>query len=305
MMRALLTLILLLPLSARAQTHVTPTPLTIGYTAGSAMVPVLIANQQGLFAKHGIAPKLVQLAFTAITPQALAGGTIDIGVGTAPVLLTAFAGGLDMVAVSGLTRQVADRPVASLMIRTGLDITAPAGLADHTIAVAGLNGIFDVLLHAWLDKVGVPAARLHIIELPFLRMEDAMRTKTVDAVAVVEPFRSRILAAGTGSRLADFVAELAPDVVDTFWMARGDWARSHTDVIAAFRAALADGMEITLNDRPAAQAIEKSAFGAVASVVPTYSTSITADDLAFYGGLALKQGLLTPPAPDYQAIVIK
>jgi NitT/TauT family transport system substrate-binding protein len=304
-MRALLlaALVLLAPrlliANARAQT-----PITIGYTAGSAMVPVLIASQQGIFARHGLAPKLIQIAFTAITPQALAGGTIDIGVGTAPVLLNANDAGLDLVAVSGLTRQIAARPVASLLTRTGLAISTPADLRGHSVAIAGLNGVFDVLLHAWLDKVGVPAGDIRLIELPFPRMEDALRTRTVDAVAVVEPFRSRILAAGTAQRLADFVADLAPDVIDAFWIARRDWATSHTTALANFRAALNEAITITQTDRATAESVEKSAFGAVGTVMPSYSTHIAAEDLAFYGNLAIKQGLLSPPAPDYAAMVL-
>ncbi len=298
-MRALaFALVLCAALPARAQT-----PLTVGTTAGSAMVPVLIADAQGIFARHGLAVKLVRIAFTAVAPQALAGGTIDIGAGTAPVLLNADAGGLDLVAVSGLTRQVAARPVASLLVREGLRLPDPGDLRGHSVAVAGLNGVFDVLLRAWLDKNHVAASDVRLIELPFTRMEDALRTRTVDAVAVVEPFRSRIVAAGAGTRLADFVAELAPDVVDAFWIARGDWAGAHADALARFRAALAEAIEITLNDRPAAEAVEKSAFGAVGAVVPTYSTTITAADLAFYGNLMIHQGMLSEPAPDYAAMV--
>ena len=301
-MRALFALALLCAaLPARAQTP--PTPLTIGITAGSAMVPMLIADQQGIFTRHGLAVKMIRIAFTAVAPQALAGGTIDIGAGTAPVLLNADAGGLDLVAVSGLTRQIATRPVASLLVRQGITISTPADLRGHTIAVAGLNGIFDVLLHAWLDKNHIDATQLHIVELPFTRMEDALRTGTVDAVTVVEPFRSRIVAACTATRLSDYVAELAPDIVDAFWMARGDWAGAHTDAIARFRAALDEAIHVTVTDRPAAEAVEKAAFGAVGTVVPAYSTAITADDFALYGTMMIKQGLLSGPAPNYRSMV--
>ena len=281
---------------ARAQSL---TKITAGITAGSGMLPPLVARSKGMFAKHGLDATLTRVAFVGLMPPALLSGTFQIGIGTAPTLLQAVEGGLDLVAVCGETRMTASNATASLMAKTGSGIAKPDDLIGKKVGMTGVNGIFDQLFHRWLIDKNVPANKVQIIELAFPQMHDALRSGAVDVVAVVEPFRSRIAEDGTGTRIADFVAEVSPDVLDTFWMSTGDWAKANGKTVQAFRDTIAEAIAFIDANHDEAKAIEVKETGVTAAFTPTFATSVKPSDFIFYGDIGHQLKLLQDPIkPD-------
>jgi NitT/TauT family transport system substrate-binding protein len=286
---------------ARAQAA---TKLAVGITSGSAMLPPFVARDQGLFSKHGLDVTLTQLAFVGLMPPALVGGTIQIGDGTAPTVLQADSGGLDLVVICGETRQTRDNPTAGLMVKPGGAIKTPADLVGKKVGMTGVNGIFDQLFHKWLITKGVDPTKVQIVELAFPRMHDALRSGAVDAVAVVEPFRSRIVADDTGVLLANFVGELNPDILDTFWMASAEWAKANMDTVTKFRAAISDAMAFIAANHDQAKAIEQKATGVTAAFTPTFSTVVKPEDMDFFIQMGKQLGLLTT-VPDPKTLILQ
>ena len=268
------------------------TKLGIGITAGSGMLPALVARSKGMFASNGLDATLTRVAFVGLMPPALLSGTFQIGIGTAPTLLQAVAGGLDLVAVCGETRMTANNPSASLMAKAGSGITKASDLVGHKVGMTGVNGIFDQLFHRWLIDQHVAPEKVQIIEMAFPQMHDALRSGAVDAVAVVEPFRSRIAEDGTGVRVADYVAEISPDVLDTFWMATGDWAAAHHPTIAAFRATITQAIAFIKANHDEAKAIEVRETGVTSPFTPTFATEVKPVDFDFYAAIGKQLNLL-------------
>jgi NitT/TauT family transport system substrate-binding protein len=280
------------------------TKLTVGITAGSGMLPPLVARAKGMFAAHGLDATLTRVAFVGLMPPALLSGTFQIGIGTAPTLLQATEGGLDLVAVCGETRMTADNPSASLVVKSGSGIAKPGDLIGKKVGMTGVNGIFDQLFHRWLLDQHVPADKVQIIEMAFPTMHDALRSGAVDAVAAVEPFRSRMVEDGTGVRFADYVAQIGPDVLDTFWMSTGDWARDNTATVAAFRTVIAEAIGFIEAHHDEAKAIEVKETGVTSPFTPTFATAVKPADFVFYGEIGTQLKLLQDvPKPD--ALILK
>jgi NitT/TauT family transport system substrate-binding protein len=169
--------------------------------------------------------------------------------------------------------------------------------------MTGVNGIFDQLFRKWLIEKGVDPTKVQIIEMAFPQMHDALRSASVDVVAVVEPFRSRIETDGTGTRLANYVAELSPDILDTFWMASGSWARQNAPAVAQFRAAITDSIAYIAANHAQAKAIETHATGVSSEFTPTFSTVVRPADLEFFADLGRQLGLLQGK-PDLNALIL-
>lgn len=63
---------------------------------------------------------------------------------------------------------------------------------EKKIGVPGFNGIVDLLTRKWIQSAGGDAKKVTYIELQFPAMRDALKSGLVDAVALLDPFYSRI-----------------------------------------------------------------------------------------------------------------
>ena len=166
-------------------------------------------------------------------------------------------------------------------------------LAD--VGVPGLRSIADVLFRKWLLDKGVNPARVTIVEAPFPQMKDLLKGGTIDAVAVLEPFRSRIVSDNTGFRLADYVAEVNPDVLGGVWIAQREWASANPRALTAFRESLAEAIEFIKNQNEEARAIESKYLGFSTPVLLPYSLPVSNADLETYVRYAREVGYLKKP----------
>ena len=83
--------------------------VTFGHQQVFDLAPILLAQQKGFFAKHGLEVALKPIPLNSQNPAALEAGEVDIAMPTASVLLQAANGGLDIVAISGYTETTKDR----------------------------------------------------------------------------------------------------------------------------------------------------------------------------------------------------
>lgn len=266
--------------------------IAVAYIPSTDFVPLLIAQDQGIFAKHGLDVSLTMIQLAANMPAALTSHSIDVGVGTMPPLLLATENGLDFVVVSGYTRNLASDPQTSLMIRTGVAYTVPADLKGKKIVSPGLLSSFDIHFRKWLTLKNVPVADLNFVEAGFPQMSDMLRAGTVDGAIVIEPFRSSVIKSGSGTRAVDFLGEVTPNDAGAVWIALREWADAHPTERAAFRASLEEGVAAVLRDKPAAEAVEQKYLKFVAPMAADWSFDITPADIQFYEDMMHQFGIL-------------
>ncbi len=121
-----------------------------------------------------------------------------------------------------------------------------------------------------------------MIEAVFPQMGDQLKGGTLDAVLVIEPFRSRIVGSGVATRVSDFVADVNPNILSSYWMAKTDWVASNAAAVRAFRNAYAEAIEWAQKNRSEIQAIEVKTLGAPSPGVPTYTAQVATADFEPY-----------------------
>jgi NitT/TauT family transport system substrate-binding protein len=271
------------------------TKLSVGYVPVTDFLPLLVAKDKGIFERHGLDVSVTKIMLASNVPAALMSESLDIGMGTGTMLLQTADSGLDLVAICGVSRFTSGNPIVSLVARTGTKIASAADFKGKKIGVPGFNSVIDVTVRKWLLDRQVALDTVAFSEAPFPQMRDLLANGTLDAVAVLEPFRARIIGDGTGYKVSDYFAELNPDASGAFWTARGDWASKHAAAIQSFHDALADGIAYIDQNPEEAKAIELKSFGFVSPIRPSYSLAITRSDLAFYATVAKQLGMLRQP----------
>jgi len=275
------------PQIAEAQTKI-----SIGYTAAGDFLPAFVAFEKGYFAERGLEASFTRVALASNVPAALMSRSIDIGTGTGPGLLQAAEGGLDLVAVSGAARQRSDNPTVSLLARKSLDISAAADLKGKKIGVPGLNSVIDVVLRVWLEAKGMPVKQVTLIEASFPQMNDLLRGKTLDAVAVLEPFRSKIEQDGTAVKVSDFFSEVHDGMIFGFWISTRTWADANPKAVKDFREALVEAIAYVKANPEDVKAIEAKYLGVKMPGFSSFDTEIKPADLDVYAKMGKDLGLL-------------
>lgn len=298
MLRKILSVLALLcaATAARAQPH----QISIGFVPAADFVTVFAAQDDGFFARHNIEAKLEKIPIITNIPPALMSGSLDIGGTTATVLLQSAAGGLDFVAIDGISRFYVDNPKISVVVRTDSDIHTAQDLAGKRVGVPGLESVADVGLQAWLMQNHVRLDKVSRVEATFPEMSDLLSHGSVDAVAVLEPFRSKIINAGVGRNLANYYSDLKVNALSALWMSTRGWAEAHRQDVENFRAALQDAAAFLAAHPDARKPLEVKYLGYPSPVPPSISLDITPGDFAFYESIMEKLGLL-----DHQVDVDK
>ena len=239
--------------------HADPIKLKIACTATSDCASAMVARDEGIFARHGLNVDLTLIGINTNIPPAIASDSIQIGGPTATVFLQAVDGGLDLVAVEGASVMdpVANGAVAAVA-RNGVTIKDAKDFVGKKVGAPGIGAFLHVLFRKWLIEKGVDPKSVNFVELTFPTMSDALKSGSVDAVLTVEPFVSRIKAAGVGDVAARYAAELARTEPIISYVSTRDFAEKNPNVIKAFREAIDEAAAIVNSDREkAASAISK------------------------------------------------
>ncbi len=236
-----------------------PIKLKIACTATSDCASAMVAKDEGIFAKHGLDVDMTLIGINTNIPPAIVSDSIQIGGPTATVFLQAVDGGLDLVAVEGASVMdpVANGAVAAVA-RTGVTIKDAKDFVGKKVGAPGIGAFLHVLFRKWLIDKGVDPKSVNFVELTFPTMSDALKSGAVDAVLTVEPFVSRIKAAGAGEVATRYAAELARSEPIISYVSTRAFAEKNPDAIKAFREAIEEAAPIVNSDREkASSAISK------------------------------------------------
>lgn len=271
------------------------TKVGIGYSPAADFVPAFIAKDKGFFEKRNLDVTLTRVQIASNVPSVLISGSLQIGMGTAPILLQAAEGGLGLVTIAGASRFKKENAISALVARSGLKIANAGELRGKKIGVPGFNSFFDVVLRKWLLNNKVALNQVTFVEAPFPQMKDLLKGGTLDAVAVIEPFRSRVLSDNTGYRVSDFVSEVQEDMLGAFWMTTSAWAAANPQAVRGFREAYAEAIAYALQHPAEAKTLEAKYLGVAGPIVPSYSTEIKPADLEFFAAIGKEIGSLRQP----------
>lgn len=272
-----------------------PIKVNVGYIPAGDWLPALIAKDKGFFEKRNLDVALTKVGIISNIPAAIMSGSLMIGASTATVLMDASDAGLGLVAVAGGTRFVKDPAIFSVVVRTGVKVTNAKDLEGKRVGVPGLRSTGDVLFRKWLQEKGAQISKVSIVEASFPQMKDLLKGGTLDAVAVLEPFRSGITVDNTGYRVADYMAEVNPDLLGGVWIAQKQWADANPKAAPAFRESLIEAIEFLKTNTDEARAIELKYLGFKTPIMLPFAVPVNVADLDIWVKYARDVGYLTKP----------
>ena len=268
--------------------------LRVAYIPVVTWLPLLVANDNGVFEKNGLSVTLTKFPNITNLPQAL-GKQFDFVPTTAPDLLNAVASGLNIAAVAGETVETAANKSFQVIVRADSGIASPKDLVGKRIASPGVGSVMHIAVLHWVKNAGGDPSTITGVEVPFPNMVDQLKAGRIDAAEPLEPFVSQMLASGEFKSLGDPLLAVADPVLFPFWIADADWARAHRDVLKRWVASLEGGLQIIKNDDKTARAVLAKYSGLPEAVVskiplPEFSFKITPAQLDVWRKVMVEQG---------------
>ena len=275
---------------------------TVGFISNADTLPLRIAKEKGFFDKRNLDVTLTPIALASNIPAALMSGSIQIGMGTVPMLLQTSEAGLGLVAVGAATRINKQSNIVSLVARNGVKVDSPADLRGKKVGVPGFNSMLHVIFQKWLVDKGVQPAQVTMVEAVLPQMGDMLKGGTLDAVVVVEPFRGRIVAGNMGIKVSDFVTDVQDNIMAAMWMTKGEWANANGPALRAFREGYLEAIDWAHKNVKESKEMEAKVFGAASAVTPAYDFEIRTADLDLYARIGRELGMLRQPADTSKLI---
>src|SRR5580700_8612221 len=225
-----------LPTAVRAQA--TPETILVGASSDDVVRPLLYAVDAGLFKKAGLDVQLVKLANGAAVAAAVAGGSIQLGKGSALTPIQAYAKGIPFIVTANLADYSSDSPNIAMVVQNSAPIHGPKDLVGKTIGMVGLNDSNTLAVYSWLEKGGVDLTSVKFIELGNSAGAAALEANRVDAMMFLDPALSAALT-NPNLRLLSYPNDALGrrfSVGTVFGFA--SWVNAHRDEVARFNRAV-------------------------------------------------------------------
>lgn len=221
----------------QAQAQNAPTKISIGDVAPIAAAwPLFVAQDQKLFEKHGLEPKVTYAGSAANAVQQLVGGAYDVSVGTFDSALRAAGHGAPIVV---LGTPVVKYPYSIIV---SPDIRTAADLKGKTIILSFQKDITTAIWNRWLRDQNVdPKSVDQVYDGATPNRFAALSSKAVQAAFLGSPFEFKAEKAGF-KKLLDF-GEYAQGFPFTAIVARKDWLKKNEDTARRYLAAMSEAVE--------------------------------------------------------------
>jgi NitT/TauT family transport system substrate-binding protein len=225
---------------ASAQTSPPLTTIRYGASTDDTSRPVLYAIETGAFKKAGLDIVLVKTANGAATAAAVAGGSVDIGKGSALTPVLAYAHGIDFTIIGDLANHVSTAPNIALLVGANSPIAGPKDLAGKTIGLTSLQDQNALAIYTWLEQNGIDLSTIRFLEVGNAAGLAAIEQGRVDAAIALEPALSNWLASGNLRILAYPFNALGKRLATAVNFASVPWVAAHRDTVATFNRVVRD-----------------------------------------------------------------
>lgn len=226
--------------SSSGQTTASSEPLNIILQPAANGLPVLVAQSQGFFEKHGITvAKIDHQASGALYPALIAQRQYDIADLTPPSMLAGVAQNLDIVAIANEFNVSKSFPLLYLMVPNNSPISSITDLKGKNVGAPSLNGNLWISFENAVKKAGMQLSDVHAVQVPLSNMVDQLAAGRIDAALTIAPFSDAAKAAGN-KVIDEPYLSIGPNVIGQVFGANGAWANSHKAEVKNFIAALKD-----------------------------------------------------------------
>jgi NitT/TauT family transport system substrate-binding protein len=222
--------------AAQRPTKPAPAKVRISQSAVAARSTVLwIAQEKGLFAKHGVDIEVVYLRSSPLQMTALSTGEVQFASSGGSPLLFAVSGGQDLKVIASQSNRLA----YDLVVRP--EIKEPKDLRGKRFGVTNIGGTTWMATYLTLEHLGLDAARDHISINGLGNqtiLAQAVESGNIDAT-LLDPFLSR----GTKAKGLPVLIELHRAKIPFMNSAiavSGNYLREHPDIVEGVVKALVE-----------------------------------------------------------------
>jgi NitT/TauT family transport system substrate-binding protein len=227
--------------AARAEQVV---PIKIGVLKIAGLANAYAAKVEKMFERNGLDATLVEFRSGAEAIAAQQAGAIDIALTITGTAMTANERGFEFLAVfqneivndhgpdSGSVQSLVDSEVRTLK-----------DLVGKRVATAQISGQQTIAAQFAMRKAGADPAKVQLIEIPYPRQPDVLKSRQVDAVITTEPFTTQLLTSGVGRVLAWHYAEAMPGGPLGVWWAKRSYILKNEDVVARFNRSIKESID--------------------------------------------------------------
>lgn len=208
--------------------------LRIGASPDDGTTPLLYARSAGLFQKAGLTLDLQKFTSGSAIAAAVAGGALDIGRANTFSLVTAVSKGIPFVAIAPVESYRSETPTLAMIVPSGSTLQTARDFIGKTIAVSSLGDLYSVAIRAWLDKNGVDAASVRLVELPQTALLAALDQGRIDGAGATEPLIQSAVNTKRYRVIGKVFDAIAPRFLIASFFANTTWVDAHHDVVDRF-----------------------------------------------------------------------
>jgi len=272
------------------------------------VAPIYLGIEQGFFAERGITVELTEAQGGAAIVPGVAAEEFDFGFSNLTSLLLAQSSGLpiEVVANGVASTGEAGADFGAVMVAADSPIQTPADLAGATVAVNTLNNIGDTTIRESVRADGGDPTDIGFTEVPFPDMPAQLAAGNLDAVWVVEPFKSIVEAEG-GRPVAWNYVDAAPDLTVAAYFATTKLVQEDADLVERFAAAIAESLQYATDNPDAVRDIlttytDISPDILAAMTLPAWPADVNRDSVERLAALGEADGIFENP-PDVDALL--
>src|SRR5215470_12704813 len=218
------------------------TKITIGYAAVSPRtLPLIIAQEQGLFAKEGIEARLVLVKGAPILVASLVSGDIEVGYTGGPAVMGAAAQGIYLKILASVSSKLTHTVIANPNIKTA------ENLKGKKFGIQSIGGSTWMHTMLALEHIGIDPKRDNISLLVIgdsVLIGQALEAGRVDA-AVLDGALMRRLRNKGFSVIADLQSAHIPMLNQAIVVSQ-DYLQKHSDTAEKILTSLVESLAFSL-----------------------------------------------------------
>ena len=146
------------------------------------------AKSAGAFAKAGFDFQVTSLSNAGAVAAAIAGGSLEMGIGDFVSSTNAIERGLPIELIAGCGLYLSDSPNSLVCVAKNSPIRSVHDMEGKSCSAPTLVGLTTAALKAWFSQNGVDVEKVRIVELTSSSAPAAVLRGTVDAGLLAEPY---------------------------------------------------------------------------------------------------------------------
>ena len=245
--------------------------LTVGLLRIDDSFPFYVAEQEGLFEKHGVNVELKGFSSGRDQATALQGGELDVLMTDPVVEALSIKGGTDVRTVAMALGATPQEGRFLIISAPESGITSPEQLEGKTLAISN-NTMMDYLVEQYEKALNLNADAITTVNMPdlMLRTTTLLEGSEIDAAILPDPLAAFAVANGANVVIDD--TQLGDNFSQSVVVVTKDAIDQNTDAVAAMLDAYNEAIEMINSDPDKFRAFALECANVPEALADTYPT---------------------------------